>query len=396
MSRPARPVVSAVETFPLESALPDGGYGTAKAPGDRRVATLVKVTTSDGVHGWGESFGPPRRVAPFLAEFGAALLGQPVAVRENRLLDTLSTGYHHTTGGPHVAALSGLDIALWDAQARTFGVPVGDLLGGRLRESVAAYASSGYVTPGRDLGELRAVLARNAAEGFRAVKIKIGLSPAEDRARTQVAREVFGDTGLVMVDYNTNATAASARRSIERLHDLDPYWVEEPVPPHDHAGYRELRAAATARALPPLAGGEALYTRYGFREPIAGRQLDIVQPDVAKCGGFTEAQAIRAMAAAWNLRLSPHCWGTGVAQAATLQLLSAVPDVPYGAGTGEPLIFEFDRGHNPLREGVLTDPIRPAAGGRAEIPSGPGLGVSVDEAWVRAHRLEEHSVAVRR
>lgn len=391
MSGPGRPVVTGVETFPLEALLPDDVYGTAKALGDRRVATLVKVTTSDGVAGWGEAFGPPRRVGPFLAEYGAALLGAPADITEQHILQHLSAGYHHTTGGPHVAALSGLDIALWDARARTFGVPVGALLGGRLRDSVAAYASSGYVTPGRDLGELRAMLAGTAAEGFRAVKIKIGLGPAEDRARTRVAREVFGDDGLVLVDYNSATTAASARRSAARLADLDPYWIEEPVPPHDHDGYRALRAAG----LPPVAGGEALYTRYGFRDPIAHGLLDIVQPDLAKCGGFTEAQAIRALAAAWNLRLSPHCWGTGLAQAATLQLLSAVPDVPHGPAGGEPLLFEFDRGTNPLREGVLADPVRPAPGGWAPIPEGPGLGVTVDEEWVRAHRLPDHTVELR-
>ncbi|MEV7391550.1 mandelate racemase/muconate lactonizing enzyme family protein [Streptomyces sp. NPDC091215] len=384
-----RTVVTEVETFPLESPLPDGGYGASKVRLPVRAATLVKVTTSDGAVGWGESFGPPRLIAAFLADQAQALLGQPADIRENLILDRLSLGYHLTSGGPHVAAASGIDIALWDAQARAFGVPVAHLLGGRLHERVHAYASSGYVTTTRDPGEFRDTMLAHAADGFTSVKIKIGLTPEEDRQRTLAAREAMGDDGLVIVDYNSNATVASVRRSLERLRDLDPYWVEEPLPPEDTVGWRELRDLHL-----PLSGGEALYTRYGFRDPIAEHRFDIVQPDLAKCGGFTEAQAIRQLAAAFNLRLSPHCWGTGVAQAATLQLLSAVPRAPYGMAGGEPLLFEFDQGPNPLREGVLATPVK-AEHGTVAVPDGPGLGVEVDEDWVRAHRLADHRVLVR-
>ncbi|MFK4267427.1 mandelate racemase/muconate lactonizing enzyme family protein [Streptomyces milbemycinicus] len=384
-----RTVVTEVETFPLEAHLPDGGYGASKVRLPVRVATLVKVTTSDGAVGWGESFGPPRLIAPFLADQAQALVGQPADIREDRILDRLSLGYHLTAGGPHVAAASGIDIALWDAQARSFGVPVAHLLGGRLHDRVDAYASSGYVTATRDPGEFRDTMASHAAEGFTAVKIKIGLTPDEDRQRTAAARAAMGDDGLVIVDYNANCTVATARRSLARIRDLDPYWVEEPLPPEDSAGWRELRDVHL-----PLSGGEALYTRYGFRDPIAEHRFDIVQPDLAKCGGFTEAQAIRQLAAAFNLRLSPHCWGTGVAQAATLQLLSATPRAPFGMAGGEPLIFEFDRGENPLREGVLAAPLTPV-NGTVAVPDGPGIGVTVDEEWVRAHRLEDHSILVR-
>ncbi|GAA4013337.1 mandelate racemase/muconate lactonizing enzyme family protein [Streptomyces plumbiresistens] len=384
-----RTVVTAVETFPLEAPLLDGGYGASKTRLPVRAATLVKVTTSDGTAGWGESFGPPRLIAAFLAEQAQALLGQPVDIRENLILDRLSLGYHHTSGGPHVAAASGIDVALWDAQARAFGVPVAHLLGGRLHDRVDAYASSGYVTATRDAAEFRDTMLAHAADGFTSVKIKIGLTPEEDRRRTLASREAMGDDGLVIVDYNSNATVASVRRSLDRLRDLDPYWVEEPLPPEDTAGWRELRDLHL-----PLSGGEALYTRYGFRDPIAEHRFDIVQPDIAKCGGFTEAQAVRQLAAAFNLRLSPHCWGTGVAQAATLQLLSAVPRAPFGMAGGQPLLFEFDQGPNPLREGVLATPVK-AEQGTVAVPDGPGLGVEIDEGWVRAHRLADHRVLVR-
>lgn len=384
-----RPIVTEVETFPLESVLDDGGYGSARARVGARVATLVRVTTSDGVSGWGEAFGPPREVAPLLAELASSVVGTHVDVRETRTLDMVAQGYHHHAWGLPVAAASGIDIALWDAWARTFGVPVSHLLGGALRTTVHAYASSGYVTRDQDPGRFRDTMAEHAAEGFDAVKIKLGIDPRADRARTEAAREAMGSDGTVIVDYNGNATAATLVRSVTGIRDLDPYWVEEPVGPDDVAGWRAVRDIGV-----PLSGGEALYTRYGFRDPIAERRFDIVQPDLAKCGGFSEGQVVRQLASAWNLQFSPHCWGTGVAQAATLQLLAATPAAPFGMAGEPPLQFEFDCGHNPLREGVLTDPIQ-ARGGVVAVPDGPGLGVTVDEEWVRHHALTGHGVRTR-
>ncbi|MCR3721998.1 MULTISPECIES: mandelate racemase/muconate lactonizing enzyme family protein [Prauserella salsuginis group] len=384
-----RPFVTEVETFPLEVELEDGGYGSARARVAARVATLVKITTSDGVSGWGEAFGPPRQVAPFLADIAREVVGTPVDVRETRTLDMVSQGYHHLSWGLPVAAASGIDIALWDAYARTFGVPASHLLGGALHTTVHAYASSGYVTRDQDLGRFRDTMAKHAAEGFTAVKIKLGIAPRDDRARTEAAREAMGGDGVVIVDYNGNATAATLVRSVDGIRDLDPYWVEEPVGPDDLAGWRAVRGVGV-----PLSAGEALYTRYGFRDPIAERRIDIVQPDLTKCGGFSEGQVIRQLAAAWNLQLSPHCWGTGVAQAATLQFLAATPTVPFGMAGEPPLFFEFDRGHNPLREGVLVDPVA-ARGGVVAIPDGPGLGVTIDEEWVRGHAMKEHGVRLR-
>jgi D-galactarolactone cycloisomerase len=382
-----RPTVARVETFPLEHALSDGGYGSAKGIVASRVCTLVKITTSDGVTGWGESFGHPRHTAPFLHTFAGQLVGAPVDTREQFLLKALEHNYVlGQTGGPHLAALSGLDIALWDAQARTYGVPVSHLLGGAVRDAVPAYASTGYVTPHRDLGEFREQMQRSADEGFTAVKIKVGSSLAEDRARTQIARDTFGPDATVMIDYNGSGSPDTVRRSLRAVLDLDPYWVEEPLPPVDHTGWDVIRDCGV-----PIAAGETLATRYGFRDPIAQRRYDIVQPDLTKCGGFTEARAVAAMAVAWNVRITPHCWGTGLAEAAVLQLLAHLPDMPYGATGSTPQFLEFDRGDNPLREAVLTTPIR-AKDGIVDIPAGPGLGVDVAEDTVRALMLPDCAI----
>lgn len=369
-----RPRVARIQTFGLKYQLPDGGYGTAKGLVPARFCTLVKITTTEGVEGWGESYGPPELVAPFLESFGRSLLGSPVDDKEAFAQQIIAHAYHFSTGGLHIAALSGLDIALWDAQARGFGVSIGALLGGVLRSSVPAYASIGYITATADLDEFREQIQGAADEGFTAAKIKIGTGLRADRQRSEAALEVLGEGGQLLVDYNANATTDIVVRSLREIADLDPVWVEEPLPPYQRDGWDRVRDVGI-----PVAVGESLYTRYGFRDPIAEGRMDIVQPDVTKCGGFTEAKLISQLAYTFNRRVSPHCWGTGLAEAACLQLLASLPDSPYFEGTGPPQYLEFDRGSNPLREAVLDGPIR-LVDGVVPVPAGPGLGITVAEA----------------
>ena len=377
-----------IETFPLEHKLQDGGFGPSKVRVTVRTATLVKVTTSDGIVGWGESFGPPRILAAYLEDLARAVIGQPLELREGTWLNRLSTGYHLTTGGLHVAAISGLDTAMWDAAARTYGVPVSALLGGRLRDEVTAYASTGYYHGKGDSGPLRAYIEEAVEEGFTAAKIKIGSGVSDDVERTGITRDLLGPDGLVMVDYNANATVDTALTSMHEIASFNPYWIEEPLPPDEIRGWAMLRAAGL-----PLAAGEALYTRFGFRDYIAEKRIDIVQPNLSVCGGFTEAKVIAQMATAWNLRVAPHVWGTGVLIAATLQLLSTLPTSPFGDRNAYPPLLEYDRGENPFREGVLKEPIV-ARNGRVRIPTGNGLGVEINEDAVRMWALPTHTLDI--
>jgi len=128
----------------------------------------------------------------------------------------------------------------------------------------------------------------------------------------------------------------------------------------------------------PIAAGEAGYTRYGFRDLVAGGLLDIVQPDVCKCGGLGEARVIAHLAQTWNVRFSPHVWGGAIGQAAALQVLAAVPDYPHPEHAPEPLWLECDRRPNPLRDELVRIPVT-ATGGQVAIPDHPGLGVDIDE-----------------
>lgn len=382
-------VVDRMEVWPLEVPLGAGRYGGSRRLAHSRTATIVKLVSSDGAVGWGEAFGPPRVLAAHLETTQARVLGARIDVTEWPLLKDLAHGYHMTSGGTVVAALSAIDIALHDLWARTLGIGVASLLGGRVRDEVAAYASTGYVTASGGIDAFEAELTAAVTEGFDAVKIKIGTGIAEDRLRTEIARKAVGPTGTVMVDYNANYPVSLAARSIEVLADLNITWFEEPLPPEDGAGYRELR-----RTGQTIAAGEALATRFGFRDPIAERQYDVVQPDVTACGGFTEFHAIAQLAVAWNLLVSPHCWGGGLSQAAALQALASLSDYPFGDTGPSFQILETDRAWNPLRDEMLTDPIR-ISEGRVAIPDGPGLGVEVDEVAIRRYLVAQPQIYVR-
>lgn len=283
----------------------------------------------------------------------------------------LSRNYHLTHGGPRLFALSALDIALWDAHARSLGVPISHLLGGQVRTTMRAYASTGYITD-TDLGRYSDELAAAIDEGFTAMKVRIGTGAKTDRRRAEIARELLGSDGQLMVDYNANGTLDSARKSIVAIRDLDIAWYEEPLPPDDLTGWELLRETGVT-----LSGGESLATRFGFRDAVASRRFDIHQPDLAGCGGLTEGHAIAQMVTAYNSQLSPHCWGSAVLAAASLQLLASLPEAPFGDFGPDPVIFEFDRGPNPQRDSVGVAPIE-LDGPNVVVPGDHGLGTDID------------------
>jgi D-galactarolactone cycloisomerase len=178
-----------------------------------------------------------------------------------------------------------------------------------------------------------------------------------------------------MVDANHAYDAVAAirlGRLIER-HDIG--WFEEPVPPEDVAGYRAVKSALTI----PVAGGECEFTRFGFRELFVSHALDIAQPDTCAAGGLSECKKIADMSEAFGIRYNPHVWGTGIAIAASLQLLAVLPSqTPTSLSPLEPML-EFDRTEHPIRQAILQDPIEHASG-VVRVPEGPGLGIEIDRA----------------
>ena len=278
-------------------------------------------------------------------------------------------------------AISAVDIALWDLKGKSLGVSVSRLLGGRFRERVQAYATGLYFRPKEVFDAELVEEARGYVRaGFRAVKLKIGYTPEVDLRHARAIREAIGPDVALMVDANHAYDVATAIRLGREFERLDVRWFEEPVIPEDIEGYAAVRRALDV----PIAGGEAEFTRFGFRRLFAGQAVDIVQPDLTATGGFTECQRIAALASAWGVRYLPHVWGSAVGLSASLQLAASLPPATASLFPLEP-IFEFDQTANLFRDELAKDPLRPIDGW-VEIPDRPGLGIEIDEGMLDRYR----------
>jgi D-galactarolactone cycloisomerase len=365
----------------LEAALAEP-FAYSQAWYERRGALIVEIVGEDGMSGWGEAFGPARLTAPIVEFYKPLLLGADAFATEalwqslyNRLRD-------HGQKGLPIEALSAVDIALWDLKGRALGLPVHRLVGGPLRHRVEAYATGFYRKRGGDPARylVEEALVR-AASGFAAIKLKLGFGLDEDVRLVRLVREAVGAAMTIMVDANHAYDATAAIRLGRAIEPYDIAWFEEPVPPEDLAGYREVKRALSI----PVAGGEAEFTRWGFREILSTRALDIAQPDVCAAGGISECKKIADMANAFGVRVNPHVWGTGIALAASLQLIATLPHNPPGLCPIEPLL-EFDQSEHPIRMAVIEEPIV-QNGGWVDIPQGPGLGIEIDRAALARFRI---------
>ncbi len=348
-------------------------FATATMRFCRRTHVLVEIVCDDGTVGWGECLGPARLNAAVVMAYRNWLIGLDPLETEKIWLTLYDALRDQGQRGLTVTALSGIDIALWDIKGKHFGVPVSTLLGGRFRDRVRAYATGSFKRDGVDrLTDNVAEMVRHRDAGFFAAKIKIGFDVETDLAIISAIRKAVGPDMRLMIDANHGYDVLEAIELGQRAAELDIDWFEEPVIPEQLSAYHAVKAGQPI----PLAGGETWHTRWGMREPIETRAVDIIQPDVAGTGGFTEARRISDLAALHNIRLVPHCWGTAVNIAATLQFMAALPPSPPREDTREP-ILEFDRTDNPFRQAVVASPLEHVNGWMA-IPAGPGLGIEID------------------
>jgi len=354
----------------------------------RRSATIVEVETADGVVGWGEAFTQglePPQISAAVIEHSLA----PIVVGEDPLAtEVLWHRMYHATRdfgrkGSVVSAISAIDIALWDIAGKVLGQPVHRLIGGAFRNEVRAYATGFYRKAGHDEAPrlVQEALDR-AAAGFSAVKVKVGFGVADDIAVMNAIGAALKGSGVAMLmDANHAYGVAEAIALGRAVAPLDLAWFEEPVAPEDLAGYREVRRALTM----PIAGGENEHTLYGFRDFIAARGADIVQPDIGSCGGFSGARHIVALAQAHGLRVNPHVWGTGVAQAASVQLIAAIPIANHALNPTQPML-EYDCSDHPFRMALVTHPTL-CERGIVGVPSRPGIGADVDRSVLQRYRV---------
>lgn len=368
----------------LEYAMPeDRAYGMARGLTSRRGGGIVMLETEDGVTGIGEAWGPSKIAAAYLDLVKPYFVGTSVFAQRGVQQMVFAKHYHFGTQNMLVALFSGIDIAAHDAMGKLLNVPVCDLIGGRQRDRVPVYASGGYFTRDADQqGALARQLEAHAGKGYPAFKIKIGRSPAEDEARVRLARRIIGEQAILTVDSNGNYTVDLVLESMRRIQSYAIGWYEEPLAPQDWKGYGELRG----RAPIPVATGEALYEAFDLRRLIDGRMADVVQPDLALCGGLSVARFVGELCAAEHLRLSPHVWGTAVGLAAAVHWVAALPNYPHNENVPFPTLVEYDIGENKLRDGLFTSPLA-AVDGFISVPTGPGLGVELDPAVVARHTV---------
>jgi L-alanine-DL-glutamate epimerase-like enolase superfamily enzyme len=355
-------------------------------------ATIVRIETECGLVGWGEAKAQVGSMATNHAltamineEFAPLLVGEdPRDI--TRLWEVLYNGSraHYALAhgrvfpvlgrrGIGVSAISGIDCALWDILGKSLGAPVWRLLGGRRAAAMPAYASGGWADA-EGIG--RQLLSYVAGGGFRAVKMRVGIidgEPQRSARRVHAAREALGPDIALMCDAHGTWSVAEAKRFCRLVEGCDLAWFEEPVTADDKPGCAQVRAMTDI----PIAAGESEFTRHDFRDLIQLGAVDILQPDLAICGGITEAMRISALASAHNLRLAPHLWAGAPAFAAGLHVAAASP-----AG----FIVEYSLGANPLLHELVEEPF-PVHHGQIEIPDRPGLGITVREDF-----LEEHTV----
>lgn len=367
---------------PEKQHVSDFGRGTAFD------TTLVRVETEDGLVGYGEAkaaVGAQGNCAALVTlierELGPLIIGED-ARSISRIWDIAYNGTraHFAIDRGHVfpvmgrrglttAALGGIDIALWDIAGKALGVPLHRLIGGKRKDRFPAYASGGW-KPASEIGaELKSFIDRG---DFKAVKMRVGSQDDVVRnsiARVQAARDALGPDIDIMVDAHGTWNVAEAKRFARGVADCGVAWFEEPVVGDDKRGMAEVRAATDI----PIAAGESEFTRFDFRDLVEARAADILQPDLAIAGGVTEAMRIASIASAWNLGFAPHLWTGALGFSAGLHVLSAST-----AG----YIVEYSLGHNPLLHDLAEEDF-PVVDGEVEVPDRPGLGVTINDAFVR-------------
>ena len=347
-----------------------------------RTICLVKVTTDEGIYGWGEGYGPANMVKAGVEFFNPFILGMDALDHEIVWQHMYLRSLDYARRGVMLAALSAIDIALWDIKGKHFGLPVSSLLGGRKNEFVKPYATGLYFSNGGDLKEKLAEEALLYKEqGFKGVKMKVGLGIEKDVEYTTAIKKAIGDEVELMIDSNHAYSLKEALQLCYQLKDLSISWFEEPVSPEHYNSYRQLRENTNI----PIAGGECEYLRHGFLQLFQNQSVDIAQPDICAAGGITEVKRIAAMANTFGVELIPHSWGTGIALHAAIHLISNLDSNPGRMYDAEPWM-ELDRTENALRD-ELTAPLIVPENGLLKVPEQPGLGVDVNEAVLVKYRI---------
>ena len=349
---------------------------------------FLKLTTDDGLVGWGEPVveGKAATVAAAVEEMADFVIGHD-ATRIEDLWQVLYRGGFYRGGPVLMSAISGIDQALWDIKGKALGAPVYDLLGGAVRDKIRVYAWIGGDRPGDVAAEAKA----KQEQGYTAIKMNgteetewIG-SPARLREAVERAvaiREACGPDFGIAIDFHGRVHKGSAKALMKELEPVKPLFIEEPVLAENNEALLDLRSNCSI----PIATGERQFTRWGFKQLLATGGADIVQPDVSHCGGISELKKIATMAEAYDVAVAPHCPLGPLCLASSLQVDFCTPNAFIQE---QSLGIHYNQGSDLLD--YLVDPtVFHYSAGFVDRPRGPGLGIEIDEARVRAAAKTGH------
>jgi galactonate dehydratase len=349
---------------------------------------FLKIETDDGTVGWGEPVleGKAATVATAVEEMSDFLIGQdPTQVED--IWNVLYRGGFYRGGGVHMSAIAGIDQALWDIKGKHFGVPAYDLLGGKVRDRIKVYSWVGGDRPADTAAAARDVVDR----GFTAVKL-LGTQELQyidgwDKVQQCVSnvgavRDALGPHIGIGVDFHGRVHKPMAKVLLRELEPFHLMFVEEPVlSEHVDSCLDILRQSPI-----PIALGERLYSRWDFKSVVSSGAVDIIQPDPSHCGGITEARKIAHLAEAYDVALAPHCPLGPIALAACLQIDAGC----YNAVIQEQSLGIHYNTTNELLDYLVDPTVFDYNDGYVTIPSGPGLGIEINEEYVAERAKEGH------
>lgn len=338
-------------------------------------ALIVEVEADNGIVGFGEALtrlGPAVTKAIIDDVLRPVLIGADpfeVDVLWEKMFATMMSRGHWK--GFMLEAMSGVDIALWDLNGKALEMPVHKLMGGCHHPKFEAYASSIMIM---DKEEMVNEAKELVQKGFRKIKLKIGQGVEKDFKYIETACKALGPEIGIMIDANCGYTFEAAKRLGMMLAPLNILWFEEPVPPYHYETYERLNAS-----LPmPVVAGESEFTRWGFRDLIIRGNTPVIQPDVSRCGGLTEARKIAALASAHGVSVAPHTGASGaVCIAANMQFAAYLSNF---------YLFEYMYPENPLREDILKNDVFKCENGYMTIPEGPGLGIEIESSKLEYYK----------
>ncbi|ESW64056.1 galactonate dehydratase [Mesorhizobium sp. M1148] len=349
---------------------------------------FLKIETDAGVTGWGEPVveGRALTVEAAVKELGDYLIGKDPRLIEDHWTVMHRGGFYR--GGPILmSAIAGIDQALWDIKGKALGVPVHELLGGKLRDSIKVYSWIGGDRPAEVADGAREVVAR----GFQALKMngteELQIVDNHDRIdaaveRVAMVREAVGSNIGIAVDFHGRVHRPMARMLVKELEPYRLMFIEEPVLSENREALKEIAALGST----PIALGERLYSRWDFKSVFEQGAVDIIQPDLSHAGGITECRKIAAMAEAYDIAVAPHCPLGPIALAACLQLDA----VSYNCFIQEQSLGIHYNAANDLLDYAANKDVFRYEDGYVAIPDGPGLGVEIDEDYVKERAKEGH------